>query len=182
MDEEEKLEIYKVLNNRTVEGIKEFYLFSGIILVILSAIFGLSKYQTNISIHIIGLFIAFVWFFGTITQIKWKRWWYSRVDRIESEVFNRDKKVLAEMNSKIPPDEPKVHFTFVFSLLPIIFIMFFIFDILSPLMLRQCNYMLCVIFGILLSTLFILLLFLSYQASYLYKPKGIKEKLKDNET
>jgi len=171
-----ELEIYKVFNNRSIEGIKEFYNFSKIILIILSAIFGLSHYgkivtSTSNSLSLIGLFIAIIWFLGTISQIKWKRWWEARTDRVENIVFKGHRELI-ELNKENFHDEPKIHFTFAFGLLPMLFIIVFVLDLIHLIIKNNNDFIFGAIFGILICFLF----FLLYRTSYLYKPEGIKKK------
>lgn len=179
MDNQEKnSETYNTLNNRAVEGAKEFYLFSGIILTVLSAIFALSRYEAMcadidknpLSLNTVGLIIAIIWFLGSISQIMWKRWWAARIDKVENIIFERSED-LQKLQSKNSKDEPRLfclplHFTFIFGLLPAFFIISFVIDLVDT----QNNFIAGISVGILMGILFGFLIY----ASYLYRPKGIK--------
>jgi len=157
------LKIYEVSNQRTIEGTREFYLFSTLILAVLVWILRLSHRPDNQVIVEdllwLGLILAFIWYLATVVQIKWKKWWGGKGRRIEKEICKHNAKELANILEKGGRNTPKkLKFNFIFGLFPVVIIWFFLYRLMENL----CySFILCLILS-----------FIVYRVSYYYDPFG----------
>jgi len=98
MEEEKEiqLELYKVLNKRTDEEIKEFYRLNEVFLGIHSGLLGLLIYKTLGSqsyslffvfvIVIFGFVLSILWLRSNVVHHNWKEWWIEHIKRTENHL------------------------------------------------------------------------------------------------